>query len=86
MNNAEIVAQLDGEIARLQQARALLVEAESTEQPKAKRGRPKGSTTKTASVKTTNKGTKRALSPEGRKAIADAMKRRWAERRKQKAK
>ena len=29
---------------------------------------------------------KRQLSPEGRKAIADAMKRRWAERRKQAAK
>jgi hypothetical protein len=40
-------------------------------------------TTKTVAKKT--KG-KRKLSPEGRKRIADAMKKRWAERRKEAAK
>jgi len=67
-----------------------------------KRGRPKGSknlpkaasaapaktvTAKTA-AKTVAKKTKgkRKLSPEGRKRIADAMKRRWAERRKEASK
>jgi len=41
------------------------------------RGRPKGSKNAKASKK------RGGLSPEGRKRIADAMKRRWAERRKQ---
>jgi hypothetical protein len=51
---------------------------------KAKRGRPKGSGTKAPAkaVKVTAKAAKRTLSPAGRKAIADAMKKRWAERKK----
>ncbi len=67
---------------------------------KGKRGRPKGSknvAAKAAATKTTASKTatpaksspkkgKRVLSTEGRKRIADAMKRRWAERRKQTAK
>ena len=64
----DVIAQIDAEIAKLQQAKALL-----------------GSAT-TAVVKKTAVKAKRKLSPEGRKAIADAMKRRWAERRKQAAK
>ena len=47
------------------------------------RGRPKGSKNAAASAETPRK---RKLSPEGRKRIADAMKKRWAERRKQNAK
>ena len=47
-------------------------------------GRPKGS--KNAKTLAAAKSTKRRLSPEGRKRIADAMKRRWAERRKAAAK
>jgi hypothetical protein len=42
------------------------------------RGRPKGS--KNAKAPAKKRG---GVSPEGRKRIADAMKRRWAERRKQ---
>ncbi len=81
----DVIAQIDAEISRLQQARALL--GGTTQVAKAGRGRPKGSknvATVTASAAPT-KG-KRKLSPEGRKAIADAMKRRWAEKRKQSAK
>jgi hypothetical protein len=79
----EILAGIDQEIARLQQARTLL----AGDQPR--RGRPRGS----KSVKTTTKAAKpaktarkqRRLSPEGRKRIADAMKKRWAERKKSNA-
>ncbi len=84
MEVSNIIAQIDAQIAKLQQARALLV---GTQAPVASpgRGRPKGSkNTKTAVVGKT--ATKRKLSPEGRKRIAEAMKKRWAERRKQVAK
>jgi hypothetical protein len=88
----DVIAQIDAEIARLQQAKALLGGAAAAVK-KSGRGRPKGSkntTTKAAATvaapsKAPAKG-KRKLSPEGRKAIADAMKRRWAERRKQPSK
>ncbi len=86
MDVRKIVAEIDAKIASLQQARAVLVELdESAVIAKPRRGRPKGSTsaTKTAAVKIDKPATrKRNLSPEGRKRIADAMKRRWAERRK----
>ena len=77
-----IIAEIDAQIAKLQQARALLA-GTMTERPG--RGRPKGST-KAAPAKAAKKTGKRKLSPEGRKRIADAMKKRWAERRKQLAK
>ena len=66
-----IIAEIDAEIARLQQARALL----SGVSVKAKPGRPKGSANKP-------QRRKRVLSADARKRIADAQKRRWAERRK----
>jgi hypothetical protein len=76
-----IIAEIDAEIAKLQQARSLLA---GTFSERTGRGRPKGSkNVKTAPSTTT---TKRKLSPEGRKRIADAMKKRWADRRKQLAK
>jgi hypothetical protein len=84
---SNILAVIDAEIAKLQQARALL---SGSAAPKAGRGRPKGSKNlsslavvpKAAKVANAKAGrSKRQLSPEGRKAIADAMKRRWAERR-----
>jgi len=68
---SRIIAEIDAEISRLQQARALLAGATTV---RTGRGRPKGSK---------NTASKRQLSPEGRKRIADAMKKRWAERRKQ---
>ena len=86
MDIRKIVAEIDAEIASLQQARAALVELdESAVTGKPRRGRPKGSTkvAKAAPEKGSKAGPrKRNLSPEGRKRIADAMKRRWAERRK----
>jgi hypothetical protein len=75
----EILAGIDQEIARLQHARNLL----AGDQPR--RGRPRGSTSKKAAkaVKVGKPGRKkRKLSAEGRKRIADAMRKRWAERKK----
>lgn len=70
-----IIAEIDAQILKLQQARALLSDTSSP--VRSGPGRPKGA------IK--SPGRKRNLSPEGRKRIADAMKKRWAERRKQKA-
>ena len=79
-----IIAEIDSQILKLQQARALLAGTTTSAGP-AGRGRPKGSKNggSTVSAKAPRK---RKLSPEGRKRIADAMKKRWAERRKQNAK
>lgn len=76
MDVSRILSEIDAEIARLQQARSALVGISSTGTVAPRRGRPKGSVNKK-----TAKRRKRNLSPEGRKRIADAMKRRWAERR-----
>ncbi|UWZ83176.1 hypothetical protein [Occallatibacter riparius] len=70
MGVSEILSQIDREIALLQQARALL--AGSGAQTK--------KSTAAAAAKPAKK--KRRLSPEGRKRIAEAVKRRWAEQRK----
>jgi hypothetical protein len=70
-----IIAEIDAQIEKLQQARALL--ADASQPVRANRGRPKGSS------KVSTATAKRKLTPEGRKRIADAMKKRWAERRKQ---
>jgi hypothetical protein len=79
---SRIIAEIDAQISKLQQARALLA---GTTAPAARsgRGRPKGSKKTVAAAAPARK---RKLSPEGRKRIADAMKKRWAERRKQNAK
>lgn len=84
----EVIAHIDAEIAKLQQAKTLLSGAESLLPVKNGRGRPKGSKNakpQNAEAAPVAKG-KRKLSPEGRKAIADAMKRRWAERKNASAK
>lgn len=78
MEVTRIIAEIDAQIQKLQQARALL--ADVSQPIRAGRGRPKGSTN-AASAATGKR--KRKLTPEGRKRIADAMKKRWAERRKQ---
>jgi hypothetical protein len=59
---ADILQHIDHEIAQLQRARALLTNASATS---------KNSGTGAAKVK------KRRLTPEGRKRIAEAVKRRW---------
>ena len=83
MEVGRIIAELDAQISKLQQARALLAGAAA---PVARTGpgRPKGSKNSPAPQQLRQR--KRKLSPEGRKRIADAMKKRWAERRKQNAK
>ncbi len=74
MEVKDILAELDQEIARLQQARDLLAGEIVKKRSPAKKKSP-------AIAKTAPK--KRKLTPEGRKRIAEAMKRRWAERKKQ---
>ena len=85
MEVSRIIAEIDGQILKLQQARALLAGTTAT----AKRtgpGRPKGSKNVAGAAPAATAPRKRKLSPEGRKRIADAMKKRWAERRKQSSK
>ncbi len=77
MEVSRIIAEIDEQISKLQQARALL--AGAAQNARSGPGRPKGTTTTTAKRK-------RKLTPEGRKRIAEAMKKRWAERRKTGAK
>ena len=100
MEVSRIISEIDLQISKLQQARALL--SDTTTDPialvkKAGRGRPKGSKNNVKKVTTASKAAapsstaakamgKRKLSPEGRKRIAEAMKKRWAERRKVPAK
>ena len=80
---SRIISEIDAQIAKLQQARALLQGSGPEPQKKAGRGRPRKNplTAATAKPAASTKG-KRTLSPEARKRIADAQKRRWAERRK----
>lgn len=81
MEVSRIIAEIDAQISKLQQARAVLAGTTAPSQG-AGRGRPKGS----KNAATTATPRKRKLSPEGRKRIADAMRKRWAERRRQNAK
>lgn len=98
MEVSRIISEIDSQISKLQQARNLLSETTtSSSSPaspvkRAGRGRPKGSknsvkkATSAVTVAPATAKTKRKLSAEGRKRIADAMKKRWAERRKLAAK
>lgn len=71
-----IIAQLDAEIARLYQVRNLL---SSTGKVDGKLGTANGvAGKKTRGAAKGNTKAKRVLSPEARKAIADAQRRRWA--------
>jgi hypothetical protein len=68
-----ILAEIDAEIARLTEARALLANMNS-----AAPAATKGKAAKKAAKKTKKK---RVLSPEARKRIADAQRKRWAAQR-----
>ncbi|HEY2467330.1 MAG TPA: hypothetical protein VGI45_05765 [Terracidiphilus sp.] len=70
MTIADIVEELDAEIARLEEARKLLSSTSSLAMDGVVRG---GS----ASAKQVRRK-KRTLSPEARKRIADAQRKRWA--------
>ena len=78
MEVSRILEEIDSQISKLQQARELL--AGSAAKAGKGRGRPKGSKNVKTAVKA--KPRKRKISAEGRKRIAEAMKKRWAERRK----
>jgi hypothetical protein len=83
---SRIIAEIDAQILKLQQARAVLAGTTTTAtKSRTGPGRPKGSKN-TAAAPAAATPRKRKLSAEGRKRIADAMKKRWAERRKQNAK
>ena len=73
MGVSNILAEIDREIAQLQHARALLTGGAA---PKAKKAVPAPAAKKRGRKK------KRNLTPEGRKRIAEAVKRRWAEQKK----
>jgi hypothetical protein len=72
MQLSKILAEIDVEIARLEQARTLL---SGDDAPAPKKTRK----TKSAevSVEAPKRKKKRNLSPEGRKRIAEAVRRRW---------
>jgi hypothetical protein len=73
MDMKAVIANLDAEIAKLQHAKTTLLGIDSTsETPAKRRGRPKGSGTKTA------KRQRRTMPPESRAKIAAAQKKRWA--------
>ena len=74
MGISEILAALDLEIAQLQQARVLLG-GNTAPAPKKSAGRP----SKVVSVPVKKK---RNITPEGRKRIAEAVRRRWAAQKK----
>lgn len=71
MGVSEILSQIDREIAQLQKARTLL-------------GGSAAARTRQAAAPAAKKVVKkkRNLTPEGRKRIAEAVKRRWAEQKK----
>jgi hypothetical protein len=71
MSVESILSQIDAEIARLTQVRALLASTTNVETKVAGRKVKKAPTT----IKTRKK---RVLSPEARKRIADAQRKRWA--------
>jgi hypothetical protein len=73
MQLLKIIAEIDSEIGRLEQARILL--AREGEPAIRKAGKTKSAA---SSIEVSNKRTKkRNLSPEGRKRIAEAVRRRW---------
>jgi hypothetical protein len=77
METNSILATIDQEILKLQQARALLVTDVISEPVAKHRGRPKGSTNKKVELPVA-KTAKRAMSIEGKARIVAAQKKRWA--------
>lgn len=81
MGIAEILALIDREISTLQRARTLVAARTGGVR---KRGRPSkaAAVVKALTSSPAKKRKKRNLTPEGRKRIADAQKRRWDAKRK----
>ena len=88
MGVSEIIASVDREIALLRQVRALL-NGTPAPAPKRKAGRPKkkaaAKSAASAPAKKAGRKKKRNLSPEGRRRIAEAVRRRWEKQRKAKS-
>jgi len=80
MRTEEILVAIDKQIAEWQQARELIAGRAATDVPAKRRGRPAGSTNKTAAAPA--KAPKRVLSAEGKARIAAAQKARWAAQKK----
>ena len=70
-----ILAEIDQEIARLTKARSLLTDGTAV-------NRGPGRLKATAAVAKSTKKKRHVISPEGRKRIAEAVKRRWAAQKK----
>jgi len=68
-----VLAEIDGEIARLESVKALLAGVSSP--VKRGRGRPPGAATKAPAKKTSGR---RTMSPEARERIRQAQLKRWA--------
>lgn len=81
MGVAQILQSIDREIALLQQARALLSDT-AVPAPRKAPGRPKKAAAVKITETKTKKKKKRNLTPEGRKRIAEAVKRRWEAQKK----
>jgi len=73
MQLSKILAEIDLEITRLEQARTLLAGETGSVGKRSRKGMPATSATEAAP----KRKKKRNLSPEGRKRIADAVRRRW---------
>lgn len=80
MEVQQILQELENEIARLKEVRALLA---GDAAPTRRRGRPPRLAGKSAAHSAAKQT--RGLSAAGRRRISEALKRRWAERRKEKA-
>ena len=82
MQLSQILAEIDKEISRLEQARKILA-GESSPSLKSSRRGPSAVSGSESPVK---RKKKRNLSPEGRKRIAEAVRRRWELQKKAAAK
>jgi hypothetical protein len=77
MNLANIISEIDQEIARLQQAKAILSGGSTRKGP----GRPRGAASKPDGIQPKAKA-RRRISAAGRAKIAAAQKARWAKLKK----
>ena len=87
MEMSQIVAEIDAEIQRLQQARNLLSAAGTSSASSAPTTAPSRKTAPAKATKATKSAggkRKRNLSPEGRARIQEALRKRWEEHRKSK--
>lgn len=83
MEVTRILAEIDAQIDKLQQARAILAGVGEPVSLKRGVGRPRtGSSSAALAKQVVAPKKQRNLSPEARKRIADAQKRRWAEHHK----